>query len=300
MAKREPNSESRARRKFNGNPEDFRLSLVEHLDELRTRVIRSVIVLAITTTIGWYYFPPVYAFLNQMVVRSIRAVVPADRFVEKFDNLTGPFMLQLHLAFLIGLALAFPFLVVQIWGFIAPALKDEERKPLKQIAPASVLLFSMGVGFCWLIMPMALQWFAEYLRNFDGASLFQTAGTMVFFILKMLLAFGIAFQLPLFVYVLGVLDLLKAETLIKYWRHSATGIFIFSMIATPSQDPLSMLIMAIPLTILFAISVFAVKFTQGRKKKREQAAHEVKTYLLPTAQITESVPESEETEQERL
>lgn len=287
------------RRKFSGDPEDFRLSLVEHLEELRTRVIRSVMVLAVGWAFGWYYFRPIFDFLNEMVRSSIESVVPKGLYQEKFDNLTGPFLLQLHLSFLIGLTIAFPFIVLQLWGFISPALKPEEQKPLKRLAPVSAFLFFMGVGFCWAVMPAALRFFAEYLRNFQGFALLQTAGTMVFFILKMLLAFGFAFQLPLFVYILGILDLLKAETLIKYWRHSATVIFIISMVVTPSQDPMTMMMMAIPLTILFIISVYAVKFTQRKKAKLAEIVQtdDGKTYLLPSAQY-EPEPEEEEPEQE--
>ncbi|MGV3617865.1 MAG: twin-arginine translocase subunit TatC [Fimbriimonas sp.] len=286
------------KRKFTGDPEDFRLSLVEHLEELRTRVIRCVLVLTAGAIFGWIQFKPIFDYLNQMVKTSIESVVPSNLYQEKFDNLTGPFLLQLHLAFLIGLTLAFPFIVLQLWGFIAPALKPEEQKPIKRLAPLSVLLFMMGVGFCWAVMPAALKFFAEYLKNFNGFALFQTAGTMVFFILKMLFAFGMAFQLPLFVYILGMLDLLKAETLVKYWRHSATIIFIISMVVTPSQDPLTMMMMAIPLTILFVISVYAVKFTQRRKARLADvvASDDGKTFLLPSAQMAPDEPVTPEEE----
>ncbi len=286
-------------RKYTGNPEDFRLSLVEHLEELRTRVIRSVLVLAAGWVVGWIYFQPVFAYLNTMVRSAIESVVPKELYQEKFDSLTGPFLLQLHLSFLIGLAIAFPFIVLQLWAFIAPALKPEEQRPIKRILPLSVLLFATGVGFCWVCLPSALKWFATYLLNFNGTALFQTAGTMVFFILKLLIAFGFAFQLPLFVYILGILDLLKAETLIKYWRHSATSIFIISMVVTPSQDPLTMLMMAIPLTLLFIISVYAVKFTQRRKAKAKAAASpdDGTIYLLPEAR--EEIAEDEATEETR-
>jgi len=276
------------RRKFTGNPDDFRLSLVEHLEELRTRVLRSLGVLGVGWALGWWFFEPIFEFLNRMVERSITSVVPKGLYIEKFDNLTGPFFLQLHLSFLIGVGLAFPYIVLQIWGFVAPALKPEEQRPIKQLAPVSAILFFMGVGFCWAVMPSALQWFASYLLNFNGIALMQTAGTMVFFILKMLLAFGVSFQLPLIVYMLGILNLLKAETLLKYWRHATTVIFIIAMIATPSQDPLTMLMMAIPLCILFIISVYAVRFTQRRKAAATEA-DDGKTYLLPGASLPSSV-----------
>ena len=89
--------------------------------------------------------------------------------------------------------------------------------------------------------------------------------------LKSILAFGIGFQLPLVVYILGALNLLSAETLIKYWRHAAVAIFFISGAITPSNDIPSMLMMAIPLTILFAVSTYAVKVTQAKKKKKEEA-----------------------------
>ena len=290
------------KRKFTGNPEDFRLSLIEHLEELRTRIIRSLVALVIGWVIGWVTFPSAYAYLNTMVRKSIRSVLPPEKYTEVIHEVTAAFMLQLHLSFLIGLGLAFPFIVLQVWGFIAPALKESEQRPIKRLVPLSVLLFATGVVFCWYCMPTALSWFASYVLNFQDVVLMQTAGTMVFFVVKMLIAFGIAFELPLFVYILGALNLLKAETLLKYWRHSATSIFVFSMIVTPSQDPLTMLMMAIPLTLLFIVSVYAVKFTQRkqRRQREEQEAKEsqARTYLLPSAlgepEVTESTEESEE------
>lgn len=287
------------KRKFTGDPEDFRLSLVEHLEELRSRILRSLAVLTVAWVFGWFIEPTAYAYLNNMVIQSIRMALPKDRYQEVFHDLTGPFMLQLHLSFLIGVLIAFPFIVLQVWGFIAPALKESEQKPIKRLVPLSILLFAMGVGFCWYCLPTALSWFAVFLLNFQDAQLLQTAGTMVFFILKLLLAFGFAFQLPLFVYILGALNLLKAETLLKYWRHSATGIFVISMIVTPSQDPLTMLMMAIPLTILFVISVYAVKFTQKKQRKKAGLDADGKTYLLPSAQPNyQATSEREEVEEE--
>jgi sec-independent protein translocase protein TatC len=95
---------------------------------------------------------------------------------------------------------------------------------------------------------------------------------MLGFCLKMMLAFGIGFQLPLIVYALGAMNLLSAETLVKHWRHASVVIFVIAAALTPSNDAFSMLMMAIPLVILFMISVWAVKLTQGRKKRAQDAA----------------------------
>jgi sec-independent protein translocase protein TatC len=178
--------------------------------------------------------------------------------------------LQLRLSFAIGLIPATPLVILQLWGFVAPGLKERERRPFRVLAPFSILLFLLGAGFCWLILPAALQWFGSYLANYKDTSLIQSPSTMIFFIAKMMLAFGIGFELPLVVYALGALGLLSSETLIKYWRQATVFIFIAAATLTPSNDAFSMLMMAIPLCILFLISVYAVKFTQRKRKKQEE------------------------------
>jgi sec-independent protein translocase protein TatC len=258
------------RRDYSGDPEEFRLTLVEHLEELRDRIIRSITILVVAWVIGWFLMPPLYEFLNQLVDASIKkSLPPGAKFEEVFRNATEPFMLKFRLSFMIGLVLAFPFLVMELWGFIAPGLKPEEQKPFKALAPFSLVLFFVGASFCWVIIPSALGWFASYLGEFKGTSLMQDAGTMIFFILKMMLAFGIGFQLPLIVYALGMLGLLSAETLVQYWRQAATFIFIASAVLTPSNDAFSMLMMAVPLVALFLLSVWFVKLTQKKQRIME-------------------------------
>lgn len=252
-----------------GDPEEFRLTLVEHLEELRDRIIRCLVIIGITWLIGWFAMPFLYTFLNTLVQDAIQRHLPkGHEYREVFRSATEPFMLKFRLSFMIGVVLAFPLIVNELWGFIAPGLHPKEQKPFKRLAPLSMFLFVLGAVFCWLILPSTLGWFVSYLVEFQNTDLLQDAGTMVFFILKMMLAFGIGFQLPLVVYALGMLELLSAETLVKYWRQSATVIFVAAAALTPSNDAFSMLMMAIPLVILFTISVYFVKLTQ-RKKKSE-------------------------------
>lgn len=266
-----PKGQREQKPKFTGDPEEYRLTLIEHLEELRDRIIRSLYALSAGWLVGWLYFKPVYTYLEKMVDGAILNSMPKGHpFQETFHNATEAFFLKFQLSFLIGVILAFPYLVLQIWGFVAPALKPNEQRPFKKLAPASAVLFLMGVGFAWFITPSALRWFVSYVDEFPGTALFQQAGTMVFFVLKLLLAFGIAFQLPLIVYGMGLAGILEAETLIKYWRQSAVGIFVVAMIVTPSQDPATMLAMAIPLCLLFMGSVYAVKLVQGKQKKRQE------------------------------
>jgi sec-independent protein translocase protein TatC len=257
------------RRKSSGDPEDYRLTLIEHLEELRDRLIKSISLLVVATVIGWFLEPFLYDYLQVMIDGAIRPHLPKGvEYKEVFHNMPDAFMLQLKLAFVIGLVLSFPFIVLQLWAFIGPGLKPSERKPFARLAPLSFFLFALGACFAWLMMPATLLFFTQFLFSFPGTSLYQEAGTIAFFVLKMMLAFGVAFQLPLVVFILGELGLLSAETLMKYWRHATVSIFVIAMVVTPSQDPLTMTIMAVPLVILFMISAWAVKVSQGRKKKR--------------------------------
>ena len=140
---------------------------------------------------------------------------------------------------------------------------------MERIAPISAFLFIMGVSFCWIILPKAVTWFAGYLVDFPGTSLYQHAGLMVFFCLKLLLAFGVGFQLPLAIWLFGAIGLYESATLAKYWREGAFGIFVIAAIVTPSNDWFSMMMMAIPLTLLFLISIWALRITENRKKRRK-------------------------------
>jgi len=251
---------------YTGDPDDYRLTLVEHLEELRTRIINCIWGLTIGWTIGWFVFPPVYAYLNGVVDKAIRQSLGAGHeFHTIFPHATDAFFLKFKLSFLIGVILAFPYITLQIWAFVSPALKPNEQKPFKKLAPAASILFLTGVAFAWFITPSCLHWFGSYINEFAGADLFQEAGSMVFFVMKLLLAFGLGFQLPLIVYGLGLAGLLSAETLMKYWRQSTVTIFVVTMIITPSQDPMTMLAMAIPLSLLFAASVYAVKYIQRKR-----------------------------------
>jgi sec-independent protein translocase protein TatC len=251
------------------NPDEYRLTLFEHLEELRDRLIRSVLALVLGVVAGWFLEPYVYATIEGMADRAIRPELERRHVGLNFvcHSATDAFMLQMRLAALIGLVIVIPYLIVQIWGFVSPGLKPNERKPFKQLAPFSVVLFFVGAGFCWMIMPKALTWFVSYFDNFKNTMLNQEAGTLTFFTLKMMAAFGIGFQLPLIVYGLALAGLLTGEALMQNWRQAATGIFVAAMVITPSNDLFSMLAMAIPLVLLFGASVVAVRFLEKKRGK---------------------------------
>lgn len=251
-------------RNSSGDPEEFRLSLVEHLDELRVRIIKSVVMLMISGTAAWFLVPQFYTRLEG----HIKSLMPPNfQYTEIFLGITDAFMLRIKLSFTLGLLISLPLIVIQVWGFVEPGLKPNERKPFKIIGPLSVLLFALGCYFCWLVLPTTIQWFVAITQDsFSGIKVTQEAGRMVFFVLNLMLAFGICFQLPLIVFFLAAVGIISSDTLRDYWRQAVVIIFLVAAIATPSNDPITMMMMAIPLCILFLLSVVAVRFFAKNKE----------------------------------
>jgi sec-independent protein translocase protein TatC len=234
--------------------------LSDHLDDLRGRILKSLAILVSGWLGGWF----ATAWLNEIILRrNVREIRESGVKMEiVLSDAVQPFMILLKQSFMAG-----PFITWQIWGFVAPGLKETEKKPIRRAVPMSVLLFFLGVFFCWLILPQAYIWFAGFVSYFPDARLYQNPAEMVSFSLKMMAAFGICFQLPIVVYALGSLGVVTPETMMQYWRQATVFIFFAAAAITPSNDPISMLMMAIPLCILFAISVYAVKVTTRGEKR---------------------------------
>ena len=228
-----------------------------------------LVALVVAWIVAWQLVMPLYAAMEGRINDAILRVLGPKHigYTTAVHNAAEFFMLKLKLSLYIALVMVLPYIIVQIWGFVAPALKPNEQKPFKRLAPASALLFIVGASFAYAVVPAMFAWFASYAEDFKGVSLIQEAGSQLFLVVKMMLAFGVAFQLPLIVYGLGLAGILTAETLAKYWRHGASAIFVLAAIVTPSNDPFSMLMMAAPLTVLFIASVYAVKFMERRRDK---------------------------------
>ncbi|MEQ1932702.1 MAG: twin-arginine translocase subunit TatC, partial [Fimbriimonadaceae bacterium] len=252
-------------------PEEFRAPLTEHLEELRRRILRAVAILVVAWIAAWYMVSPLYkALLKHIKPAIVASLPPGTVYDERIQNAPDAFMLLLKLSFIVGLFVAIPFIIFELWAFIGPGLKEKEKAPIKKVLPFSVALFFLGSYFCWLILPSAYGWFSSFFSYFPGVALLQDPMQMMSFSSKMMLAFGVCFQLPIIVFALGKIGLLTAETLTKNWRQATVAIFFIAAAITPSNDPISMLMMAIPLCVLFAISVYAVKVTTKPIEQHEE------------------------------
>lgn len=242
--------------------------MVEHLEELRVRIFRILAFLTVGLIIGWILAMPVYRYLEELVKANVAPGVP---YKPIFTTLPAPFMLTIKMAFYIGLFVTLPFTVHQLWGFVAPGLRPNERKPFKIVAPISTVLFFMGAGACWFVLPVTVTWLTSFAQEFPETEMMLEAGSMVFLLIKMILSFGIGFQMPIVVFVLARLEIVTPAAMMKYWRHAVVGVVVASAIITPSGDPLSLAVLSVPLIALFFVSVYAARWTLKKQRSKEDA-----------------------------
>jgi len=254
-------------RNSSDHPEELRATLGQHLEELRVRLFRIAVILFVGICGAWFFEPYLYDQLNNLAAKGIPEGV---KYKEAFRSVTEAFFLKLKLSFYISLVATLPLTVLQLWGFIAPGLRPHERRPLKIVVPLSALLFLLGASLAWIITPVTIGWFVDYVREFPGVEVIQEPAFLIFFIVKMMIAFGIGFQLPLVVFFLTKVGIITPDGLMRYWRQSTIAVFVAAAVITPSGDPFTMLLMAVPLTSLFFASVFAAKITSRKSARSDE------------------------------
>ncbi|MER3412844.1 MAG: twin-arginine translocase subunit TatC [Armatimonadota bacterium] len=251
------------------DPERKKATLVEHLDELRARVVRSILLLCVGWGVGWFVEPYTYEHIRNLLFGE--GTLPAGvKVSEAFRNFGDAFFLKLKVSFVVGAVIAAPFIVIQLWGFVRPALYKKERDTLRILVPLSLMLFLLGASFGYLILKPAFNWFVSFLTDFPGTQLIQEPGQMVVFVLKMLLAFGLGFQLPLVIWFLARVELLTSEGLLKNWRTAVVIIVASAAMLTPGGDYFSLAMMSVPMLVLYFVSIAAVKVTERKRGKERQ------------------------------
>jgi sec-independent protein translocase protein TatC len=251
------------------DPDGRKAELTEHLGELRVRLIRACVYCALGMLLMYALYAPIYRVLASPILRALAHVhsgvsgLPAGTFI--FNSFTEPFLLKLQISMVGGLVLAVPFVILELWGFISPGLTTPERRAAKFVAPMSVGLFMLGVSVAYFILPMAVRWFLSYLTDVPNAVLFQNPLTYIVFVVKLMLVFGLVFQLPVVLMFLGKIGVITSALMIQYWRQISVALFTLAMVVAPSNDPGTMLALAIPLTILFFGSISLVKMVEPKR-----------------------------------
>jgi sec-independent protein translocase protein TatC len=249
------------------------LPLVEHLEELRTRILRSVCYVALGMTGCWIFYPRLIAWVLAPVWKVVK---PAGGKIQ-FLDLTEPFWLRAQTSMLGGLILVLPLLLLEIWGFVGPALTPRERRVLRLVPLGILLLFVSGSAFGYKMCPLFAGWFVSPYFVMPWMSPQLQAVKAVLFVPKVMLGFGIGFQIPIFIILLNRLGVLPGEVLSHRWREATVAIFTIAAIITPTWDPLSMTIAALPLALLYAGTVWIIALIERREKRRAAGAPEIES-----------------------
>jgi sec-independent protein translocase protein TatC len=251
------------------NP-DGSMPLMEHLRELRNRVFKVVLFVGVGAIVGWYVYPHVWHFIETPFCRLQLQVHIEVSGGGKGCHLyvTGIFdalFLRLKLAIITGVIISAPLWLYQLWAFIAPGLYARERRWAYFFVGASVPLFVAGGALAYLAMTKGLHFLLELVPG--GGVPIITINTYLSYALAMLTIFGIAFELPLAFVLLNLARVLPHERFAKWRRMIIFGVFLFAAVATPSPDPISMLLLAVPCVLLVELAeVFA--FFNDRRRAR--------------------------------
>jgi sec-independent protein translocase protein TatC len=246
--------------------EDKEMPFLDHLDELRTRIIRSFVALIIGALLCLIFSD---FLLKVMLWPTTRIDLPLD-----IQNLKvqGMFIVKLEIAFFGGIIVALPYILYQIWMFVAPGLYTKERAYVPRIITFGTVLFLTGVAFAFtIIFPFALNFFLGLAP--EGVSNIIAIDFYFGFLIRLLLAFGVVFELPIVSYFLSKMGILTPEIMRKFRKHAIVVIFILAALFTP-PDPFTQIMLGIPLVLLYELSILISKMVNRGRFEKEQKESE--------------------------
>jgi sec-independent protein translocase protein TatC len=231
---------------------DGRMALADHLRELRARLIRAALFLVLAFAVSLFFYDQLLELVLAPYNHARVALDQKTQTTAYVAGATGPLMLQLKLCGVAAIVASSPYWLYQIWGFIVPGLHAHERKWSRIFAAVAGPLFFAGVATGYYVLPKGL----EVLIGFTPAQLESLVefGEYFSFLTRMLLVFGISFEIPLFVIMLNLAGVVSGKQIGRYRPWIILGTFVFAAVATPSTDPFSMLMLAIPMLVLFLLA----------------------------------------------
>ncbi|NLF45989.1 MAG: twin-arginine translocase subunit TatC [Syntrophomonadaceae bacterium] len=233
-------------------------TIIQHLDELRKSLIISVIAIVVASVFAFAFNEQILAFIIQPLSVLNESLI--------VTGVTEAFFVKLKLAFLAGFIIAFPVIFWAIWRFFKPALYENERKYIYILFPVSIGLFVSGILFAYFgILRMVLKFFI-YIAGANLETMFKV-DQYVSFVIAFTLPFGLVFELPVIVYFLTRIGIIKHEMLSKNRKYALLIIVILAAALTPGPDPISQIMMAGPVYLLFEISILVSKMADRRKTK---------------------------------
>jgi sec-independent protein translocase protein TatC len=250
------------------NP-DARMSLMEHIRELRNRLLKALLGLTLGMVLGWIFFKPAWTFIAEPFCRiNIEGVVGCgkDEHPLIVTGVFDAFFVHLKIAFVVGLIVSSPVWLYQLWAFIAPGLYRKEKRWTYAFVGTAVPLFALGGVFAYFALSHGLEFLLGLTPG--GVKPLITIDTYLGYAMAMLLIFGLAFEVPLIMVILNMAGVLTHARMRKWRRVMIFAVFAFAAVATPSPDPFSMLLLAVPCVVLVELAEVFVWANDRRRARR--------------------------------
>jgi sec-independent protein translocase protein TatC len=247
------------------------MGFLDHLEELRKRIVYSIIAVGVGTGLSWGYRERIYAVMQKPIMDALRNHGLAEKLV--YLNPTDPFNLYLKIAILAGLFLTSPFVLYQVWMFISPGLYRKEKRYVMPFMVSTITLFTLGGYFGYRVAyPRALDFFIGFSGQFQPMI---TVGEYTQLFLSIVLGMGLIFEMPILVFFLAFMGIMTPSFMIKNFRYAILVIFVLAAIVTPTPDIVNMCVFAAPMLALYALSIGVAwmvhpKQRQARKEKQAQ------------------------------
>jgi sec-independent protein translocase protein TatC len=249
---------------------DDKMTLMEHLAELRNRIVKSVLAIVLSTIGVFTFYDPVLKFLDHPYTHGC-AVHPKWHCLPGL-TIIGPldgFLTRTRVSLYGGIILALPVLLWQIWKFVTPGLHPNEKRYAIPFVLSSVLLFAFGAFIAYWILPKALEFLIAYAG--PGTSASFTPDKYIGLVTLMMAAFGVGFLFPVLLVFLMLINVLKPKQLLLWWRQALVLVFVVAAVITPSGDPFSLFALAIPMFVFYWAAVL-IGWLLVRKRAKAQAA----------------------------
>lgn len=277
------------------------MPLVEHLRELRNRLAKGLLAIVLATIVAAFFYEEIINFFTKPVLQSVgcNSLFTDLAKQEKGSrcasivmmDLLGPFTLALKVSLVAGLILSAPVWLYQLWAFLAPGLHRNEKKYALSFVGVGFPLFVAGGYFAYRVLPTTAQVLIDFTPIGIGNLL--TLDKLLDLIARMVVVFGLSFELPLLLVMLNFAGIISAKRMLGWWRAMVMGITVFSAIATPSTDPLTMLALAVPIVVLYFGAVGIALANDARRRRRLEAGpadDEASDLDLTPAEIGEIEP----------
>lgn len=247
---------------------DARMPLLDHLRELRKRVFRASIAIVFASFIGWYFYNDIITQLALPVcdlkaAQSSGATHCGSLYI---NGVLGPLNLQIKVALLAGVILSAPFWLYQLWAFIAPGLHRKEKRNSVLFLVSATPFFAIGATLGYLVLPIAIKVLFGFTPN--ALSNLVRFDDYLDFVMRIILLFGLAFELPIFLVTFNLIGFLRGETILRPWRIWIFSIVLFTAAFTPTADPFTMALLALPLCILYFMAGGIALLVDRRRDKR--------------------------------